>query len=158
MGGDGELISVMKVKVEGRESPEHRLPAAIEVGDEHANELEGGSGEPAGEPGGGGPGEVVERQVELLHARARHEAERRLEPVAHAVVAEEVVPRVVGVEQAHARRGLRSREVSAVRCQDRKSTRLNSSHVRISYAVFCLKKKKKKSYTNDRRTLTNLLL
>src|SRR5690606_39758222 len=29
--------------------------------------------------------------------------------------------------------------------QDRKSTRLNSSHVKISYAVFCLKKKKKKS-------------
>src|SRR5690606_42163381 len=31
-----------------------------------------------------------------------------------------------------------------VRCQgqDRKSTRLNSSHVKISYAVFCLKKKK----------------
>src|SRR5690554_1290199 len=28
--------------------------------------------------------------------------------------------------------------------KDRKSTRLNSSHVRISYAVFCLKKKKKK--------------
>src|SRR5690554_7318980 len=37
---------------------------------------------------------------------------------------------------------------------DRKSTRLNSSHVRISYAVFCLKKKKKnipkiaRSYNN----------
>src|SRR5690349_23041751 len=30
------------------------------------------------------------------------------------------------------------------RCADRKSTRLNSSHVEISYAVFCLKKKKKK--------------
>src|SRR3989442_11107680 len=29
--------------------------------------------------------------------------------------------------------------------KDRKSTRLNSSHVRISYAVFCLKKKKKKN-------------
>src|SRR3712207_7497240 len=28
-------------------------------------------------------------------------------------------------------------------CQDRKSTRLNSSHANISYAVFCLKKKKK---------------
>src|SRR5699024_12450279 len=28
------------------------------------------------------------------------------------------------------------------RCLDRKSTRLNSSHVSISYAVFCLKKKK----------------
>src|SRR5438874_9433184 len=31
---------------------------------------------------------------------------------------------------------------------DRKSTRLNSSHVEISYAVFCLKKKKKKTKTN----------
>src|SRR5699024_12708267 len=30
-----------------------------------------------------------------------------------------------------------------VQLQDRKSTRLNSSHVSISYAVFCLKKKKK---------------
>src|SRR5690606_39356552 len=29
--------------------------------------------------------------------------------------------------------------------QDRKSTRLNSSHVKISYAVFCLKKKNKRS-------------
>src|SRR3712207_7929532 len=29
-------------------------------------------------------------------------------------------------------------------CQDRKSTRLNSSHANISYAVFCLKKKKNK--------------
>src|SRR3989442_5639998 len=29
---------------------------------------------------------------------------------------------------------------------DRKSTRLNSSHVRISYAVFCLKKKKRTGY------------
>src|SRR5256885_8622781 len=31
-----------------------------------------------------------------------------------------------------------------VRLRDRKSTRLNSSHLVISYAVFCLKKKKKK--------------
>src|SRR2546430_5248622 len=29
---------------------------------------------------------------------------------------------------------------------DRKSTRLNSSHSQISYAVFCLKKKKKRTY------------
>src|SRR5436305_6181931 len=35
------------------------------------------------------------------------------------------------------------------RVADRKSTRLNSSHVRISYAVFCLKKKKKKKYKNN---------
>src|SRR5207253_5702352 len=33
----------------------------------------------------------------------------------------------------------------AYRKRDRKSTRLNSSHVAISYAVFCLKKKKKQS-------------
>src|SRR2546427_2397128 len=32
--------------------------------------------------------------------------------------------------------------------QDRKSTRLNSSHSQISYAVFCLKKKKKSRNTN----------
>src|SRR5260221_8248330 len=31
--------------------------------------------------------------------------------------------------------------------RDRKSTRLNSSHTVISYAVFCLKKKKEKYYT-----------
>src|SRR6266566_8763239 len=32
--------------------------------------------------------------------------------------------------------------------RDRKSTRLNSSHLVISYAVFCLKKKKKKNFRN----------
>src|SRR5256885_11765078 len=32
--------------------------------------------------------------------------------------------------------------------QDRKSTRLNSSHLVISYAVFCLKKKKHNNYTS----------
>src|SRR2546422_5045296 len=35
------------------------------------------------------------------------------------------------------------------RALDRKSTRLNSSHGYISYAVFCLKKKKKKKYSNQ---------
>src|SRR5437660_4958141 len=50
----------------------------------------------------------------------------------------------------------------SVRCQpktrlpiagaDRKSTRLNSSHVAISYAVFCLKKKKKKKKQTQRHT------
>src|SRR5205807_9911173 len=41
-------------------------------------------------------------------------------------------------------RGLRAGGMAAVGKQDRKSTRLNSSHLVISYAVFCLKKKKKK--------------
>src|SRR5437870_6650073 len=42
--------------------------------------------------------------------------------------------------EEHHREGSLSR-----RAADRKSTRLNSSHVAISYAVFCLKKKKKES-------------
>src|SRR5690349_22057487 len=51
------------------------------------------------------------------------------------------------------RRGLllRGGEVdrrAVLRAEDRKSTRLNSSHVEISYAVFCLKKKKKKQTDN----------
>src|SRR5690606_41381131 len=36
--------------------------------------------------------------------------------------------------------------------EDRKSTRLNSSHVKISYAVFCLKKKKKNYYPRQIKT------
>src|SRR3989442_3543153 len=39
--------------------------------------------------------------------------------------------------------------------QDRKSTRLNSSHVRISYAVFCLKKKKHTQFMNTLTTADN---
>src|SRR2546427_4298205 len=47
-------------------------------------------------------------------------------------------------------------------CLDRKSTRLNSSHSQISYAVFCLKKKKTiyktmHRYQSDRRTCSLLL-
>src|SRR2546430_4950527 len=45
--------------------------------------------------------------------------------------------------------------------QDRKSTRLNSSHSQISYAVFCLKKKKKKKQltrtTKKSFTMSDLL-
>src|SRR5207253_10441906 len=40
---------------------------------------------------------------------------------------------------------LRVRRPAGPRRSDRKSTRLNSSHVAISYAVFCLKKKKKQN-------------
>src|SRR5690349_21999580 len=63
-----------------------------------------------------------------------------------------------GREEPHRRRDVRDRRRSRKRRRqeawldrrrarqrsDRKSTRLNSSHVEISYAVFCLKKKKKK--------------
>src|SRR5437660_9814537 len=41
------------------------------------------------------------------------------------------------------------------RRRDRKSTRLNSSHVAISYAVFCLKKKKKQQKTKKHKDRTS---
>src|SRR2546427_5051612 len=41
--------------------------------------------------------------------------------------------------------------VRAVQNRDRKSTRLNSSHSQISYAVFCLKKKKADIHTGSAR-------
>src|SRR5690606_41477118 len=56
-------------------------------------------------------------------------------------------PVQLGRERLEARllRMPRPESIAALKAQalDRKSTRLNSSHVKISYAVFCLKKKKK---------------
>src|SRR5690606_42082099 len=43
----------------------------------------------------------------------------------------------------HSRMVMAPSHASGEPSRDRKSTRLNSSHVKISYAVFCLKKKKK---------------
>src|SRR5690349_24123330 len=61
----------------------------------------------------------------------------------HLAVLEEDPPE----HAVQARAGLvvaaRARAEGEVAEADRKSTRLNSSHVEISYAVFCLKKKKK---------------
>src|SRR5947199_9360097 len=52
--------------------------------------------------------------------------------------------------QAHVQhpRPDRARQVDGEGGPDRKSTRLNSSHLGISYAVFCLKKKKKNDNTS----------
>src|SRR5690606_1607758 len=51
---------------------------------------------------------------------------------------EAIVERLVGID---GQIGTAATEVASL--QDRKSTRLNSSHVKISYAVFCLKKKRR---------------
>src|SRR5207245_7273901 len=56
------------------------------------------------------------------------------------------VPIVPGAEGADGRALVRAANAMG----DRKSTRLNSSHGSISYAVFCLKKKKK--YKNNKKT------
>src|SRR3712207_7738385 len=49
-------------------------------------------------------------------------------------------------EAMHVRTGLHRASGQTTKAIDRKSTRLNSSHANISYAVFCLKKKKKIKY------------
>src|SRR5690606_40654056 len=58
--------------------------------------------------------------------------------------------RVVGVDRGTVQRapylGFTEEDIVG---EDRKSTRLNSSHVKISYAVFCLKKKKKRKEKNE---------
>src|SRR2546427_1884745 len=62
----------------------------------------------------------------------------------------QVAPEVgVGVQQVDL--GADAPEL-ALEPRDRKSTRLNSSHSQISYAVFCLKKKKPKTHSDTPRS------
>src|SRR5690606_41339814 len=77
----------------------------------------------------------------------RHEPAGEAQPPTAAIAPDRVGdgrapdPLHVDLDLEHVARGERGDEVD-VEMQDRKSTRLNSSHVKISYAVFCLKKKK----------------
>src|SRR3712207_7068443 len=57
----------------------------------------------------------------------------------------------------HVRRGTADATAGVPAVADRKSTRLNSSHANISYAVFCLKKKKKNTYSRV-LTITQILI
>src|SRR5690606_41595153 len=57
--------------------------------------------------------------------------------------ADRLVPAPAAEARRHGARG-QPRDSARAAPRDRKSTRLNSSHVKISYAVFCLKKKKNK--------------
>src|SRR5690554_7626011 len=61
-------------------------------------------------------------------------------------------PGECGKNVSSKRRKADSPAVCRDRTGDRKSTRLNSSHVRISYAVFCLKKKKETSSQSENLT------
>src|SRR6202042_3840342 len=61
--------------------------------------------------------------------------------------------------QSSRRRHTRSlRDWSSDVCSDRKSTRLNSSHVEMSYAVFCLRSEEHTSELQSRRDLVCRLL
>src|SRR2546426_4127575 len=71
----------------------------------------------------------------LFRSRALHRRDRRGMAQARAVI--DVVGAERGAEHPHHEVVLLVRALG-----DRKSTRLNSSHLVISYAVFCLKKKK----------------
>src|SRR3712207_7825978 len=51
---------------------------------------------------------------------------------------------------------MRSKSVAQLSSIDRKSTRLNSSHANISYAVFCLKKKKHPHNTSSHLKLLSI--
>src|SRR5207302_9103601 len=69
-----------------------------------------------------------------------HQHEQRGDGREHAPALE----RPLEALEVFAARHLRGELIGHRREVDRKSTRLNSSHVKISYAVFCLKKKKEK--------------
>src|SRR5690625_7106861 len=74
--------------------------------------------------------------------------------VFHATMKNDFIKRVIGLPGEHVavedqQLYIDGEKIAEPYLKDRKSTRLNSSHVAISYAVFCLKKKKNKhEYTN----------
>src|SRR3712207_7186712 len=69
--------------------------------------------------------------------------------VAERLIRFHLVDNVRGEPPMWARQHIREQDL------DRKSTRLNSSHANISYAVFCLKKKKKKKGKTSIRNITS---
>src|SRR5690349_23474926 len=78
--------------------------------------------------------------------RAEQPAQLAVEVTPQLVEVRRTVATAIGEVQVGRRRPVASRcgrrSAAPVRPGDRKSTRLNSSHVEISYAVFCLKKKR----------------
>src|SRR5690625_5868097 len=85
-------------------------------------------------------GDAVDTRAQHVAARLDGPHPTHVVMLAGAVATGE--PGVVGDVDEHG-----SAIAHQVGAQDRKSTRLNSSHVAISYAVFCLKKKNKTSTT-----------
>src|SRR5690349_22590955 len=85
------------------------------------------------------------RSLRVEGDRLVHRGERLVEGARVVEDASEVHARLHRL-RVEGRRGRQRRRRAH---QDRKSTRLNSSHVEISYAVFCLKKKKIKQKTHQ---------
>src|SRR5690349_23988543 len=76
-----------------------------------------------------------------IHPKNKQEVGRRLALIANKIVYKQACIASGPTYKSFRKDGSRIRINFA---KDRKSTRLNSSHVEISYAVFCLKKKKNK--------------
>src|SRR2546430_5909176 len=108
----------------------------------------------------GGPQRLVlgfprldSREREHRIEQHRGVAHREHEPIAVrpdrivGIEAQELLPQTVD-DRSHGQRGPGVARLR--RLQDRKSTRLNSSHSQISYAVFCLKKKNLATFTELR--------
>src|SRR5690625_6497074 len=96
---------------------------------------------------------VVSKENWSLHRKGYQDQQRHIDKVKDAI--KNNLPDLVSEESIIMSNGrdkvkipIRSLDEYKIRYNydksDRKSTRLNSSHVAISYAVFCLKKKKKK--------------
>src|SRR5690606_4515245 len=102
------------------------------------------------------PAQALEHAVRALRAAmdvlpVRGTGERALEAPGVAEAFEALSAALAGLATAlqplrESSPGLDACHARAVDAADRKSTRLNSSHVKISYAVFCLKKKNKLYY------------
>src|SRR5688572_32765832 len=84
-----------------------------------------------------GPGSRLGGEPETLDAP-------RSQPIGHRVVQHAPIPASFVIRIDEQCPDVAVRGIADCKGEDRKSTRLNSSHSQISYAVFCLKKKKKK--------------
>src|SRR2546430_8865657 len=81
----------------------------------------------------------------LFRSKGRAEVESRNANLTN--LAQELDGKAAGLRETEAKRAEELRTwQTTLESQDRKSTRLNSSHSQISYAVFCLKKKKNTKY------------
>src|SRR3712207_7370324 len=80
------------------------------------------------------------RSVRAPPARAAHLGQR----LRHGLAEDRRARQRTGTQRGRRRADRLRRGAQRAGGEDRKSTRLNSSHANISYAVFCLKKKKEK--------------
>src|SRR3712207_7924913 len=82
-------------------------------------------------------------QIVRLADEAADVGQRELDEVGARLVADHPARAADGPQQGECQATGSGARLEHRRTGDRKSTRLNSSHANISYAVFCLKKKKK---------------